>query len=141
MLRLSPFNVLLLLVLLAPIGALAQSPAFVSYQAVARNTKTGVELSNTDVFVITKIRRAGPNGAIVYQEEHPNVSTNLYGLFTLAIGGGNAVDGTFSAIDWSQGNFWFDIELDAGDGLESLGAHAICLCAICIARYYRHFRG
>lgn len=99
----------------------AQSPNKINYQAVARNTETGIELSNQSIFVIVKIRNNGANGTIVYQEEHPNIQTNEFGLFTISIGGGEAVTGTFQNIQWQTGNYWLQIDLDAGSGMESMG--------------------
>ncbi len=104
-------------------GALyGQTAKGINYQAVARNAETGVELSNQQVFLIAKIRRGGAAGAIVYQEEHGDISTNLYGLFGLEIGAGDAIDGSFDTIDWGSGDFWLDLEIDAGNGMEQLSA-------------------
>lgn len=38
------------------------------------------------------------------------------GLFTLAIGGGNAVSGKFTDITWSSGDKYLKIEMDATGG-------------------------
>ena len=99
----------------------AQTPQKINYQAVARNSNTGVELANQSVFVVVKILEDSPNGEIIYQEQHPQVQTNSFGLFTLAIGGGEPVSGQFQNIPWQNGAFWLDIDLDAGNGLQNLG--------------------
>lgn len=108
--------------LLTGINSKAQSPGLINYQAVARNTETGAELSNTSIFIVMKILENNPEGNIVYQENHPDVETNSFGLFTVAIGGGEAISGSFEDIDWATGSYWLQVELDAGNGLEVLGS-------------------
>lgn len=100
----------------------AQAPNKINYQAVARNTETGMELSNQPVFVVVKILENGSNGAIVYQENHPDVETNTFGLFTISIGGGEVVSGAFENINWQNGAYWLQIDIDAGSGMETVGA-------------------
>ncbi len=100
----------------------AQAPSKINYQAVARNTETGKELSNQPVFVVVKILENESNGAIVYQENHPDVLTNRFGLFTIAIGGGEVVSGSFENINWQDGAYWLQIDMDAGAGMETVGA-------------------
>ena len=99
----------------------AQSPAHINYQAALRNTETDVELSNQQVFLVVKFLNGGPAGDIVYQEEHYNVSTSLYGIINVQLGEGEPVLGSFGSIPWSSGNIWLDLEVDAGKGLESIG--------------------
>ena len=101
---------------------MAQSPQLINYQAVARNSITGVELSDQAVFVSLKILEGGPTGSITYQENHDNIETNMFGLFNLSIGGGSAVSGTFANIDWQNGNYWLQIDIDAGTGMETMGS-------------------
>lgn len=100
----------------------AQTPQLINYQAIARNTDTGVELSEQAVFISLKILEGGPNGSIIYQEDHSNIETNRFGLFNLSIGGGSPVTGTFANIDWSQGDYWLQIDLDAGNGIETMSS-------------------
>ncbi|NEN25129.1 hypothetical protein G3O08_16635 [Cryomorpha ignava] len=99
----------------------AQAPAHINYQAALRNTETGVELSNQQVFMVVKFLDGGPGGEIVYQEEHDNVNTSLYGIINIQLGNGNPVQGNFSAIPWESGDIWLDLEVDAGKGLQSIG--------------------
>lgn len=112
----------LLFYLLGFIESRAQAPNEINYQAVARNTETGVELSNKPVFVVIKILENGPNGTIVYQENHPDAQTNAFGLFTIAIGGGEVVSGTFQNINWQTGAYWLQIDIDAGGGMQTMGS-------------------
>jgi hypothetical protein len=102
--------------------AFAQAPQSINYQAVARDSQTGEPVANEDVFLSAKVRENGPNGTIVYQENHTDVATNAFGLFSLQIGNGDPVQGSFPGIDWSQGDFWLEIDIDIGSGLETLGS-------------------
>src|SRR5690606_24861089 len=99
----------------------AQAPAHINYQAALRNTETGVELSNQQVFMVVKFLNGGPGGDIVYQEEHDNVSTTLYGIINIQLGDGQPVQGNFNSIPWASGDIWLDLEVDAGKGLQSIG--------------------
>lgn len=101
---------------------MAQAPQLINYQAIARNSASGAELANQAVFVSLKILDGGPGGSISYQENHDNIQTNLYGLFNLSIGGGSPVTGNFANIDWANGNYWLQIDIDAGDGMETMGS-------------------
>ena len=100
----------------------AQAPERINYQAVARNTQTGTELVNEDIFLSAQVRQGGPNGAIIYQESHANVVTDEFGLFSIQVGGGNVITGNFSQIPWSDGNIWLQVDVDAGQGLQNAGA-------------------
>jgi len=93
--------------------AAAQSPQGINYQAVARdaggtllaNQAIGIQISITD----------GSGGNLLYQEEH-FPTTNVFGLFTLKIGGGNATFGTFSTINWDSISAWMNINMDVTGG-------------------------
>lgn len=100
----------------------AQTPQLINYQAIARNSNTGVELSDQAIFVSLKILKDGPNGNIAYQENHDNIATNRFGLFNLLIGDGIPLTGTFANIDWSNGGYWLQIDIDAGNGLETMSS-------------------
>ncbi len=100
----------------------AQAPERINYQAVARNTQTGTELVNEDIFLSAQVRQGGPNGAIIYQESHANIVTDEFGLFSIQVGGGNVITGNFLQIPWSDGNIWLQVDVDAGQGLQNAGA-------------------
>jgi len=102
--------------------ASAQTPEGINYQAALRDSDSGEALKNEMVFIIITIRGGGPSGTVVYSESHSGIQTNDFGLINLVIGGGDATDGTFAAIPWSLGNVWYEIEVDTGSGLESLGS-------------------
>src|SRR5215218_7226223 len=81
----------------------AQTPQAINYQAVAR-TSNGSIIPSQIVNVKFTIFEGNINstGNVLYQETQ-QTSTNNYGLFTLAIGKGNPVVGTFSGVNWASG--------------------------------------
>jgi len=103
-------------------AVLAQTPGLINYQAVARDSQTGAEVANQEVFLQAIVRAGGPSGTLVYQETHDGVSTNEYGLFSIQIGGGTPLSGSLLNVDWGGNTYWLEIELDAGQGLQTMGA-------------------
>jgi hypothetical protein len=85
-------------------------PAGINYQAVARDNN-GKEIVNTDIEVRFTIRSGSPTGTPVYQEVFTDVTTTKYGVFSLVIGKGDPVSGSFSAIDWSAFNHYLQVEV------------------------------
>ncbi|GAB4403620.1 MAG: hypothetical protein OHK0039_02970 [Bacteroidia bacterium] len=90
-------------------GLSAQSLG-INYQAVARSN-TGSLLSNTLVNVRFLVRTGSAVGTVVYEETHAP-STNAYGLFSLVIGTGTVVSGTFDAIDWAGERYFLEVQLN-----------------------------
>ncbi len=85
-------------------------PGGINYQAVARDNN-GDELVNTDIEVRFSIKTGSPTGPVVYQEVFTGVTTSRYGVFSLIIGKGDPVLGTFAAIDWSTANHYLNVEV------------------------------
>lgn len=81
--------------------SLAQAPQAMNYQAVAR-TANGSIIPAQNISVRFSVLDASVNGNVLYQETH-QATTNNYGLFTLAIGKGSPINGTFSQVDWASG--------------------------------------
>lgn len=95
----------------------AQSvPQAFRYQAVLRDLDDNI-ITNQQVGILLSLIQ----DSVVYQEAH-TVSTNSIGLMVLNIGGGNALLGEFSTIDWGQTTS-LGIALDpaGGDQYEDLG--------------------
>ena len=103
---------LLVLVIAGTGTATAQTtfPAGINYQAVARDNN-GDELVNTDIEVRFSIKTGSPTGPDVYQEVFTDVTTSRYGVFSLIIGKGEPVLGTFGGIDWSTANHYLNVEV------------------------------
>lgn len=100
-------------------SAFAQSPQAFKYQAVARNA-SGVELAATAITVRTSIHDGSASGTAVYVETHSAI-TNPFGLFSITIGRGTVVSGSFSSIDWGNGAKYMEQEIDLGSGFQSMG--------------------
>ncbi len=94
--------------------AFAQVPQRFNYQGVARDASGNV-LSSHIISLRVSILNGGATGTSVYQETH-NVVTNQFGLFSLQIGGGTILSGTFAGVPWTLGNQWVKVEMDANGG-------------------------
>ena len=83
--------------------ALCQIPQGFNYQAIARNSN-GVPITSQTIPVRISIVTALTGGTVIWQEDHPSVTSDQYGMISLVVGtvtktGGSAA--SFSAIDWS----------------------------------------
>lgn len=115
---------LLICLLLTVLGVQAQSGLNgINYQAVARNAN-GVMLANKALNVRISILGETASGPVQYQETH-NVTTNQLGLFTLQIGNGTPVTGSFAGVPWANANQFLKVEVDAGSGFAVLGTTAL----------------
>src|SRR5581483_9728852 len=65
------------------------------------------------------IHQGSTGGTIVYQETQ-SATTNQFGLFTVAIGSGTPVTGTFSAIAWNSNTEFLQVEMDPNGGTSYL---------------------
>src|SRR5688572_6884918 len=77
-----------------------QTPNAINYQAVARNS-AGSILNNQSLQVRLGIYSGVGASVKVYEEVH-SATTNQFGLFSLKIGMGTPVMGTFSSIMWQS---------------------------------------
>ena len=93
---------------------MAQVPQGISYQAIARNA-AGQPSSATAVRVRFTIRDSLATGAIRYRETH-NPTTTALGLFTVNVGMGTVVSGSFSGISWGKNAKFLQVELDPAGG-------------------------
>ncbi len=100
--------------LLASAYAFAQAPQSFNYQGLARDN-AGAAMATKTISVKATILDGTATGTSVYSETF-SPSTNAFGLFTLGIGSGTPVAGTFSAIKWSTGNKFLKIEVDPNGG-------------------------
>jgi hypothetical protein len=89
-------------------------PDGINYQAIARNAAGGVFV-NQAVGVKITVLAGGANGVAQYTETH-TATTNGFGLFSLKIGGGTPVAGTFNDITWNTTNQFVKIEIDPTGG-------------------------
>jgi len=103
----------------------AQAPQGFNYQGVARNA-TGDPIRNQLISLRLSMHSDGPAGAVAYSETHQTTTGDL-GIFSLQVGAGTPVSGTFSSIVWGAHAFWLEVELDAtgGTNYQSLGTSQI----------------
>jgi hypothetical protein len=91
----------------------AQVPQGFNYQAIARNSN-GVPITSQVIPVRISIVTALTGGTVIWQEDHPSVATDQYGMISFVVGtvaktGGSAA--SFSAIDWSTQALYIKTEV------------------------------
>lgn len=95
----------------------AQAPQKICYQAAAKDPM-GADLASKLIGIRASIVKGSPSASLEWVETH-SVVTDGFGLFTIDIGAGTYQDGTqtdFSDIEWGDGTFWLEIEMDAEGG-------------------------
>lgn len=95
-------------------GSYSQVPDKLSYQAIIRNTD-GTLVTDSEIALKVGIVQGTLTGTIVYEELH-NSATNQNGLLTVQIGTGVSFNGNFSEIDWSNGPYFLETQLDLNGG-------------------------
>ena len=103
----------------------SQVPQGFNYQAVARNTTTGKPIINTILPVRITIQSDSLGGTAFWIEEHPYVTTNDFGLFTLILGQGvkqiGSTVSTFNDIYWTVTPKFIKIEINY-NGWNTMGS-------------------
>jgi hypothetical protein len=107
-------HTLTVICLLLSVLAHAQAPQGIPYQAVARNS-SGAILSSTAISVRFTIRDSVATGAIKYRETF-SVTTSAQGMFSVNVGQGTPVTGTFSGINWATNAKFLQVEMDPAGG-------------------------
>jgi len=93
----------------------SQAPAFIPYQAIARNG-AGQPLANAPVTVRFTIHIGSSSGTAMWQEVQA-LQTSALGLFTAQMGSVNSLE----SLNWSSGNRYLQVEMDMGSGYIDLG--------------------
>lgn len=101
---------LILLALWIAIGAFAQSPQKISYQAIIRDNN-GQTVNNHAVAMRVSLLQGSISGTNVYTETH-NLTSTANGSVSTEIGGGLG----FSSINWANGPFFIKTETDPTGG-------------------------
>ncbi|OFX82274.1 MAG: hypothetical protein A2W99_09460 [Bacteroidetes bacterium GWF2_33_16] len=70
-----------------------------NYQGVIRNS-SGDLVRNTNVIIKVSLLQGSATGSLKYSEGHTTTTTN-FGQFSVNIGAGTLLSGSFSSIDWS----------------------------------------
>jgi NDP-sugar pyrophosphorylase family protein len=95
------------------LGASAQAPQVIHYQAVIHD---GADvLSNTEIGVRTSILQDSAKGSAVYVQTD-TITTSSDGLVNIVIGQSNNQTGMLSEVDWSAGPFFLKLETDPEGG-------------------------
>lgn len=116
MYRLSLFFFILLLNQLFALTVSSQVPDKMVYQAVVRDSR-GELVVNHAVGVRVWILKNNEPVSAVFIETH-SVTTNENGLVTLVIGNGNPFLGTLLSIDWADGPYFLQTDIDPSGGTE-----------------------
>lgn len=85
-----------------------------AYQGVARNG-SGSVIASQDIGLRISIIEGSPAGTVKYKETH-TATTNVYGLFTITVGKGTPVTGTFNGVPFHNGNHYLQVEADMSGG-------------------------
>ena len=96
------------------IAAFAQAPSSFNYQGAARDG-SGEVIASASIGLRFTVRTDAAAGAIQYQETH-TVSTDAFGLFSVAVGTGTIIQGTFAGITWGTASKYLQIEMDPNGG-------------------------
>lgn len=97
----------------------AQAPQGFNYQATVRNA-AGDLIVNQNVYFKFNVMLNSQTSVPVFTETH-YVPTDDVGQVNLIIGQGTATTGTFSTINWGNGNYYLGIELNTGSGYVAMG--------------------
>jgi len=89
----------------------AQTPSAFKYQAVARN-QSGEVMADQPM----SIRISVLKGAQVEYSEVHSITTNDLGLFTVEVGRGSPISGTFFDIVWNEDPHFIRVEVDPNGG-------------------------
>ena len=112
-----------------------QAPNMINYQGVARNS-VGNVLPNKKLTLRLSIREGEASGSVLYKESR-TVTTNSFGLFSVAIGstGADNISGSISGIDWSTAAKFIQVEIDPEGGSNFISMGTAQLLSVPYALY------
>lgn len=108
--------------------AFGQIPQSIPYQAVARDS-FGTPLPNQHMKARISIRNTSASGTVLYQETD-TFTTNKLGMFTVNVGSGTVVSGTFSSINWADSSKFLQVEIDPSGGTSYINMGASQLLSV-----------
>lgn len=105
-----------MILLLQNSNVFAQAPKQFNYQAVARNA-AGAPIANQTIKLRLSIHHGSAAGAIQYSETR-SITTNAFGIFTVAIGGPGTAEssGSINSVSWQNGDKFLQVEIDPSGG-------------------------
>ena len=107
---------------------LAQVPQHFNYQAIVRGN-AGVVIAAKPIGMRFSIHDGSATGSVQYSETQLT-TTNAYGLVNLQVGAGTVVAGSFTAITWSAGNKFLQIEVDTTGSANYVNLTTVELIAV-----------
>lgn len=102
------------LLLALPIITMAQSPQKMNYQGVARDGG-GIALASQSISLRLSILSGSVSGNTEYSETQSATTSDL-GLFSIEVGGGSLLSGSFASIDWGSESHFVKVEMDPAGG-------------------------
>ena len=111
------------------VGAQAQAPQLMNYQAVVRNAQ-GLPLANAAVNFQFQIHDATQSGTIVFTETD-TATTNQFGLATAQIGSGSSL----TTVSWGSGNKYLQVGVDVTGGTNFVSMGTSQLLSVPYALY------
>lgn len=112
--RANIFYILTVILFIGVSTANAQAPQKFNYQGVARNA-AGLPLVSQSIGLRLTILDGTSSGPAQYSETH-TVTTNAYGLYNVAVGGGTVGSGSMAAVTWASGDKYLKVEIDPAGG-------------------------
>ncbi len=112
------FTIAVLLML--QLACFAQSGFY--YQGVVKMTN-GAPIASQTISIYISILSISPD-ELFYKESH-SIKTDDDGRFSLVVGEGTVLQGTFNEINWRSKEIWIQTEMDAEQGLEDMGKSRI----------------
>ena len=109
-------KVILILTVVFSLNFYAQAPIStqkLTYQAVVRGQSNFLQI-NTAINVKVSLIHGEPNGIASYIDTHKPVTTDN-GLFTIKIGGGTILSGSYDDFKWQEGPVFLKTEIDFED--------------------------
>lgn len=103
-----------LILLLLSVTIWAQAPQKMSYQAVIRNSSNALIVSSS-IGIKVSVLQGSANGTVTFSETHLQ-NTNINGLVSLEIGTGTPGFSTFLGINWANGPYFIQMEVDPNGG-------------------------
>lgn len=113
-------------------SAFAQPQKF-NYQGVARTT-AGAPIASQAIGMRISVLDGSASGTPVYVETH-STTTNQFGLYNVAIGGGTVVSGSMASVPWGTGDKYIKVEIDPAGGTSYTDLGAAQLLSVPYALY------
>lgn len=103
--------------------AVAEVPGSFKYQMLVRDD-SGAVLGGKEVTVRVKFHQDAADGDVLYSETH-TATTAQSGIAYLNIGTGTAGASSFTELNWADGPYFMEVEVDKGAGFVSAGTQQL----------------